>query len=298
MQKIKIPCIVVAGPTSSGKSDLAIRLARTFNGEIVSADSRQVYRGMDIGTGKVSKREQRLVRHWLLDVASPRNQYSVARYQRDAQKAILDIVRRGKLPIICGGTGFWIDALVYGLRLPEVKPDAKLRARLARHTPAQLYARLKTLDPIRAASIDRHNSVRLIRALEIVITTKAAVPRPDRSSPYRILYLGVARPWDALRKRITERLDARLVRGMIAEIRRLHASGISWKRLEAFGLEYRWVTRYLQRTVDRPTMQNALLHDIIGYAKRQYTWWRKNPDIVWVTSYRQAERLAREFLAQ
>jgi len=298
MQKIKMPLIVVAGPTASGKSDLAIRLARAFNGEIISADSRQVYRGMDIGTGKVSRRERRLARHWLLDIASPKRQYSVAQFQRRVRTVIRDLSRRGKVPIICGGTGFWIDAVVYDFKLPAVKPNPRLRARLSRLTTGKLFTMLAKLDPDRASTIDRNNPVRLIRALEIVLASHQPVPRFVPSSPYRLLYLGVSRPWPTLKNRIEHRLDARLKTGMIAEIRRLHATGVSWKRLEAFGLEYRWIARFLQHRIERSEMRRALLRDITRYAKRQYTWWRKNPDIVWVTSAPQARRLAREFLSQ
>lgn len=292
----KLPIIVVAGPTSSGKSDLAIALARKFNGEIISADSRQVYRGMDIGTGKVTQREQRLARHWLLDVASPTRQYSVARFQREAQKAIRDIVRRGKLPIICGGTGFWIDSLVYGQQLPEVKPNTRLRSRLQKLSAAQLYTRLAKLDPVRAASIDRYNPVRLIRALEIVLSTGKPVPPRTNGSPYEPLYLGVSRPLSELKRRIEKRLDMRLRTGMVREVKHLHASGVSWKRLELFGLEYRWVSRYLQGKISRPAMRERLLLDIIHYAKRQMTWFRRNRDVRWITSDQQAVRLVRSFL--
>ncbi len=287
----KVKLIVVSGPTASGKSDMAIQIARNCNGEIISADSRQVYRGMDIGTGKVTKREQKLARHWLLDVASPTRQYTVAHFVRDAKKAIRDITRRGKTPIICGGTGFWIDALVYGQSIPEVKPNAKLRAQLQKFSAPQLFSKLKKLDPARARSIDRHNHVRLIRALEIVMTTGKPVP-PIRlpATSYELLYLGVSRPMDELKTRIEKRLDARLRIGMIAEIKELRANGVSWKRLEGFGLEYRWVARFLQRNITRTEMRTALLHDIIAYAKRQLTWWRKNKDIQWVKTAEDAVR--------
>lgn len=349
MAKDKI--IVVSGPTASGKSDIAIALARRFNGEIISADSRQVYRGMDIGTGKVvsdttfpSSKLQILnsklfysegIRHHLIDVASPKSQYSVARFKRDAQRAIRDIVRRGKLPIICGGTGFWIDALVYDLQLPDVKPNAKLRAHLRKLTPTQLYPRLKRLDPTRAATIDRYNPVRLVRALEIIAATGRPVPAQVQSEKFKvksgwdILYLGISIPKEKLARRIEKRLDARLRAGMVAEVRRLHegarlvgprggSNGVSWKRLEAFGLEYRWVARYLQMKNDKLKMKNrksdslhssfgithlslsamrsALLSDIIAYAKRQLTWWRKNPNIQWIENTSRANRLAIEFL--
>jgi len=294
---VKDKILIVAGPTASGKSDIAIALARRFNGEIISADSRQVYRGMDIGTGKVTKREQKLARHWLLDVASPSGQYSVARFKREAQKAIRDIVRRGKLPIICGGTGFWIDTLVYGLDLPPVKPNAKLRAQLRKLTTAQLYARLKKLDPIRAATIDRHNPVRLIRALEIIAATGNPVPPLNlQAISYHLLYLGVSRPLGELKRRIEKRLDARLRAGMVAEVKRLHASGVSWKRLESFGLEYRWLARHLQKQISRTQMRDGLLYDIIAYAKRQLTWWRKNPNLVRITNTEQARSLVNKFM--
>ncbi|MBP6885754.1 MAG: tRNA (adenosine(37)-N6)-dimethylallyltransferase MiaA [Candidatus Pacebacteria bacterium] len=285
--------IVIAGPTASGKSDIAISIAQKLNGEIISADSRQVYRGMDIGTGKVTKREQRLARHWLLNISSPKRSYNVSHFQRDAKKAIADILRRGKLPIICGGTGFWIDALVYGLELPEVKPNPALRKELVKLSPAELFQRLKTLDPVRAKSIDQKNPVRLIRALEIVLTTGKPVQKLARKhqSPYDTLYLCVSRPADQLRTRITKRLDARLRSGMIAEVKRLHASGVSWKRLEAFGLEYRWVAQHLQGKLSRTCMRDGLLRDIIAYSKRQLTWWKRNKDIRWISSINQAKGL-------
>ncbi len=296
MDRIKL--IIVAGPTASGKSDLAIRLARKFGGEIVSADSRQVYRSMDIGTGKVTKAEQKLVRHWMLDVASPTRQYSVARFQRDAAKAIRDIARRGKLPIICGGTGFWIDALVYGQSLPDVKPDAKLRARLSKLGTEELFTRLQKLDPDRAATIDRHNPVRLIRALEIFMATGRPVPARRNGSPYEPLYLGISIPKERLVRRIEKRLDARLETGMVGEVRRLHAGGVSWKRLKSFGLEYRWVVRYLQDATSRQGMRDGLLRDIVAYSKRQMTWFRRNPDIRWITSFAQASGPVRRFLGK
>jgi tRNA dimethylallyltransferase len=297
---------VVAGPTSSGKSALAIALARKCNGEIISADSRQVYRGMDIGTGKVTKREQKLACHWMLDIASPKRQYSVAQWKRAAQRAIADITRRGKLPIVCGGTGFWIDALVYDATLPEVKPNSKFRAILECQTTEQLFARLSNLDPARASSVDRHNRRRLVRALEIIEATGTPVPRVEsrksKAQSYRVLYLGISVPKETLARRIERRLDARLKAGMIAEVRRLHASGVSWKRLESFGLEYRWVSHFLRGSTSEKEMREGLLRDIIRYSKRQATWFKRNKDITWITgstpltTSAQATRLVRTFL--
>ena len=292
--------IIVAGPTASGKSDIAIALARRFNGEIISADSRQVYRGMDIGSGKVTKTEQRLAKHWLLDVASPTRQYSVTQWKKAAQKIITDIIHRGKIPIICGGTSFWIDSLVYDLALPEVKPNQKLRAILNKLSPEELFARIRELDPVRAQTIDRHNPRRLIRALEIILATGQPVPPLSnklRPTSFNLLYLAVSYPPNILAKRIALRLDKRLKHEMLAEVRRLHASGVSWKRLESFGLEYRWLAQYLQKKITRDQMRDGLLRDIIKYSKRQMTWLRHNKDIVWIKNVTRAESLVRKFLS-
>ena len=275
--------VVIAGPTASGKSDIAIALARKFNGEIISADSRQVYRGMDVGTGKITKREQKLVRHWLLDVTSPTRQYTAAHFKRDAQKAIRDIVRRGKVPIICGGTSFWIDSLVYGLGLPDVKPNPVLRRKLTAMPVDELFTRLRKLDPARAAAIDRHNPRRLVRALEIVLTTGRPVPALLNGSPYEPLYLAVTRPKTVLDRRIALRLERRLRHGMLGEVSRLHAAGVSYRRLEALGLEYRWLGRFLEGRIARDRMRDGLYHDIVAYSKRQMTWLRRNMDIRWIT---------------
>lgn len=286
--------LVIAGPTASGKSDLAISLARRLNGEIISADSRQVYRGMNIGTGKVTKLQQRQVHHWLIDVASPKRSYTVAHFKRDAQNAIRNIIRRGKLPIICGGTGFWIDALIYDQPIPAVTPDPKLRAKLQTHTPEELFEQLKRLDPARASTIDRHNPVRLIRALEIVLSTGKPVPlyaQGHLSHVYDTLYLVLNPNPATLQKRIAKRLDARLRAGMVAEVRRLHTQGVSYKRLEALGLEYRWVAQHLQGKLTRTAMRDGLLRDIIRYSKRQLTWWRRDPSVQWVTEPQDALRL-------
>ncbi len=288
--------IVIGGPTASGKSDMAITLARRFDGEIISADSRQVYCGMDIGTGKVTKHEQKLARHWLLDIASPTRQYSVARFVHAAHNAIRDIVRRGKIPIVCGGTGFWIDALIYGFSIPPVKPNVTLRKKLTHLTTVQLFSRLRKLDPVRAAAIDRHNPVRLMRALEIVLATGRPVPLRTQNSPYELLYLGVSVPKDTLIVRIERRLDDRLKHGMISEVKKLHAHGVSWKRLESFGLEYRWMARFLQKKITRSELRDGLLRDIIAYSKRQMTWFRRNKDIHWVQNQNEARHLVTAFL--
>src|SRR6185369_12797411 len=171
--------IVIMGPTASGKSDIAIALARKYDGEIISADSRQVYKGMDVGSGKVSKTEQRLARHWLLDVASPKRSYNVTHFVRDAKKIIKDIERRHKTPIICGGTGFWIQTLIENNAFPAVRPDIHLRGKLMKLSTERLFKQLEKKDKERAKTIDPHNKIRLVRALEI-ISQLGKVPRIEK----------------------------------------------------------------------------------------------------------------------
>ncbi len=301
MKKIKQRFVVVVGPTASGKSDLGIKIARKFNGEIISADSRQVYRGMDIGTGKVTRQDQKLVKHWLLDVADPKRQFTASHYKRLAQKAIANILHRGKIPIIVGGTGLYIDILVYNLPLPEVKPNPLLRAQFDKLTVKNLFDKLRKLDPRRTKTIDRHNKRRLIRALEIVLSTKSPVPILDTrfyslDSPHDTLWLGITLFKEKLAQRIKKRLDSRLKAGMIAETKRLHAQGLSWKRLESFGLEYKWIALYLQKKMTRKEMYTRLLHAIIQYSKRQMTWFKRNKNIHWIKDLREAQKKTAQFL--
>ena len=296
MGKINLPkIIVIVGPTASGKSDLAIRLAQKFNGEIISADSRQVYRGMDIGTGKVSKKEQRLVPHHLLDVANPKRIFTVSQFQKLAKRAIKNILKRNKLPIIVGGTGQYIDAVVYDMALPEVQPNYKLRAQFGKLTVEQLFEKLKKLDPERAQNIDRHNPRRLIRALEIVIKTGKPVGSIMQQSPYDVMWLGL-NPKD-LNTRITVRLLARFKQGMITEVKKLRAGGISWQRLHDLGLGYRVIPEYLKGNISLIETKKGVALSEIQYSKRQMTWFKRNQEIHWLKSPTEATRLGRAFLS-
>jgi len=297
--------IVILGPTASGKSGLAIKLAKKFKGEVISADSRQVYKGMDIGTGKITKKEMQGVPHHLLDVASSKTRFTVIQYGKLAIRAIDKIFKKNKIPVICGGTGFYIQAVIDGLVIPEVAPDWKLRKKLEKKSTEELYEILKKLDPRRARTIDKKNPRRLIRAVEIVMKTGKPVPLP-RLRPlgfggqaYPVLIIGIKKSREELKKLIKKRLLKRLKIGMIAEVKKLHKAGLSWKRLEEFGLEYRWVARYLQKTlgVDGKTPGvEALQRDIEHYAKRQMTWFKRDKRICWVENYKEAERLTKIFL--
>ncbi|MCL4404292.1 tRNA (adenosine(37)-N6)-dimethylallyltransferase MiaA [Patescibacteria group bacterium] len=289
--------IIIVGPTASGKSALAVKLAKKFNGEVVSADSRQVYRGLDIGTGKVTPKEMAGIPHHLLDVVSPKRAFTVARYKRLAERAIKDILRRGKLPIICGGTGFYIQAVVDGLVLPEVPPNRALRKLLKKKGATELSALLKKLDPARWRSIDRKNPVRLIRAIEIAEAI-GRVPKLKTVRPaYDALFIGVYPGGTALKLNIKKRLDERLRHGMIAEARKLRIQGLSLRRMEEMGLEYRHLGRLLRKKVTRTRMEDELYRDIVKYAKRQMTWFKRDKRIRWVKVYREAEFDVKGFLS-
>lgn len=292
--------IVILGPTSSGKSALAIKLARKFNGEIISADSRQVYKGMDIGTGKVNKKEQRLVPHYLLDVVSPKKRFSVAEYKQLLKRAIAQIRRNNHIPFIVGGSPFYIYAVIDDLQIPEVKPNIKLRRFLAKKKPSQLFAMLNKLDPNRAKTIDKHNPARLIRAIEIVKTTGKPIPLTPypRSTPYSPIILGVKKSPRELRKLINQRVDKRLKAGMVNEIKKLHKQGVSFKRLEELGLEYRYIGWHLQGKLSYQQMVEQLKNAIWQFAKRQMTWFKRDKRIHWITNEKQAEVLIKKGIQQ
>ncbi len=266
--------IVVCGPTATGKSDYAVALAKKVHGEIISADSRQVYKGMDIGSGKITKKEMHGVPHYLLDVVAPTRTFSVAQFQKKATSVIENILKKGRMPIICGGTGFYIDSVVYGVTIPKVSANTTLRKKLSAQSPEKNFLLLKKLDPARARTIDPHNNVRLIRAIEIA-TALGSVPKVTRKRRYDIEWHYLDFPDDVLKDRIHTRLIKRMKHGMLAEVRKLHDSGVSWKKLESFGLEYRYLALYLQGKLSKETMLTQLELAIWHFAKRQRTWFKK-----------------------
>ncbi|MBU3964495.1 tRNA (adenosine(37)-N6)-dimethylallyltransferase MiaA [Patescibacteria group bacterium] len=279
---MKPKLLVILGPTSSGKSDLAVDLALKFNGEVVSADSRQVYKGMDIGTGKITRKEMMGVPHHLLDVVSPKTRFTVTQYVKKAEKAIEKIHKNKKLPIVCGGTGFYIQALIDGITIPEVKPDWALRKKLEKYTAEELFQQLEKLDSERAKNIDRHNKRRLIRAIEIIIKTKKPISPVKKKQKYNVLIIGIKTEKQELKNKIHTRLLKRLEQGMAKEIKSLNKSGLSWNRLEELGLEYRFVALYLQNKMDYKEMVEKLQKEIEHYAKRQMTWFKKDKRIIWI----------------
>ena len=284
--------IAIMGPTASGKSELGVTLAKRFHGEVVSADSRQVYRGLDIGSGKITQKEMMGIPHHLLDVVSPKRTFTVVQYQRRAIKAIAAIRRRHKLPFLVGGSPFYIYSVVDGIAIPEVKPNQKLRRELEQLSVEKLLAKLKALDPARANTIEQKNKRRLVRALEIVITTgKPIPPLRKNASPLDVLMLGIRRSPEELKKRIQQRLNKRFKQGMVKEVERLHKQGVSWRRLEEFGLEYRYVAQFLQGRITKQEMIARIQKESEAFVRRQMVWFKKDPRIHWISTYAEAKRL-------
>jgi tRNA dimethylallyltransferase len=292
--------LVILGPTASGKSDLAIKIAQLFNGEIISADSRQVYRGMDLGTGKVKKDTEYCsegIRHHLLDVADPNEYFSVAQYQKLALKAIKDIQRRDKLPILCGGTGLYLSAIIEDWQFPNIPPNANLRKELERLNTEQLFQKLSALDPKRATTIDKNNKRRTIRALEILYQNKSIAPLKKIPPKWNILILGIKKDKEELKKLIKLRLEKRLSDGMIEEVKKLKEKGVLSKRLDDFGLEYRWLNRYLEKKITLLEMKEKILKDSYHYTKHQMTWFKKIPNVHWITNNEEVIKLTSDFLS-
>lgn len=284
MKKRRIKVLVIVGPTSSGKSALSVELARKFNGEVISADSRQVYRGLNIGTGKISRHEKKGVPHHLLDVASPKKIFTAHNFVEQGRNALADISSRGKLPIVTGGTGFYIDALLGRITLPNVPANPKLRAKLEQKTVKQLFALLKKKDPRRARTIEPHNKRRLIRALEIV-SALGKIPHVKARPLHDALWIGLDLPRKILEEKIALRLKTRMKQGMVREAVGLHAAGLSYKRMEQLGLEYRALAQHLQEKLTREQMIESLDRDIKRYATRQLIYWKRNRNIRWFKPY-------------
>ncbi len=264
--------LVVLGPTASGKTKLAVQLAGTLNGEIISADSRQVYRGMDIGTGK-DLAEYGDTPYHLIDIAEPGTEFNVFEFQRRFAGAFGGILGRGKLPILAGGTGMYLDSVLQGYRLLDVPENPLLRTELEQCSLEYLSDRLKKASPRQHNTTDLLDRKRLTRAIEIA---EFETDNPRTALPeIRHLVFGIRWDRNVLRLRITERLKSRLENGMIEEVARLHGNGVPYEILELYGLEYRFVARYLKGELNRNDMFQKLNSAIHDFAKRQETWFRR-----------------------
>lgn len=268
--------IVVCGPTATGKSDLAVEIALEKNGEVISTDSRQVYRGLDLGTGKITQEEMKGVPHYMLDVVDPQTPYSVAEFQKQALQYLENIWSRKKLPILAGGTGMYIDSLTYDVEFSTVEPNPELREELSKLPVRNLQTRLAELDPRRYGDIDTENPVRLIRSIEIA-TELGYVPRLKRlpREDWDIEYIYLDHEDEVLKDRISKRLDARLEAGMLEEAISLHEQGLSYQRMEDLGLEYRFQAQHLQNKIAYEEMKDLIRRESWKYVKRQRTWFKK-----------------------
>ncbi len=319
---MKNKIIVILGSTSSGKTKLAVELAVKFNGEIVSADSRQVYRGMDIGTGKdlqdysvilkpkaiespgkADKHDIFNIPYHLIDIANPKIRFDLAKYQKMAFKAIDDILRRGKLPILAGGSGLYLQAVIDNYKLSDIKSDLIFRKKLEKLSAVEMFLELKKLVPKIAAKLnqsDKNNKRRLIRYLEILGQDKNFKNRRGKRK-YDALLIGKNVSREILKQSIFKRLIQRLKeQNMIGEVENLHNKGLSWKKLQDFGLEYKFIALYLQGKLQYNEMVEKLNIAINQFSKRQLVWfkrWEKQgTKINWLEDNKKIEKLVKEFL--
>lgn len=289
--------IVVLGPTASGKSALGVQLAKRFRGVVVSADSRQVYRGLDRCFGTITKREQRGVSHCLLRFVPLNRQYTAGEYAQNFQRVLKRIPTKQPIFLV-GGSPFYIEAALHPERLASVPPNPKLRRQLEKLIIPQLVSRLSRLDSRRLPHIDPHNRRRLIRALEITLSHRSLRPPfPHSPIPLRVLKIGITLPRKELYKKIDQRVNQRLLLGMLQEVQRVHRRGISWSRLESFGLEPRYLSRILRQQISYDEGIRQLKTSIHGFVRRQLTWWRRDRTIRWVRTPAQAVTLVRKFLS-
>lgn len=287
MTTINSPLIVLLGPTAVGKTELSLALCEQFHGEIIGADSRQIYRGMDIGTAKPTAAERQRAPHHLIDIRTPDETLTLAEYQALAYGTIEDIHKRGRVPFLVGGTALYIRAVTQGLRVPEVSPNPTLRAELEALAAAEgasaLFTRLQALDPKTAAVIDRHNPRRLVRALEIVITTGQSKIDLEGATPppYRILCIGLDQPRHALYARIDQRVEQMIEQGLIKETQQLLAAGYRPPLPAITSLGYREIIAYLAGEMTLAEAIAKIKTETHRYARYQYTAFRKLPDVHW-----------------
>ena len=273
--------IVVVGPTASGKTSLSVALAQQFNGEVISADSRQVYKGLDIGTAKATEAEMAGVPHHLIDVVDIDTTYSVTNFKVDANVAVTRILNRDKLPIIAGGTFFYVDALLGKSPISEVPPNEELRAELEKKYKQDLYKALEKLDPRRAAEIDPDNKRRLIRALEIVSAIGAVPKKEPGASPYDVLTIGIKTGKEELRERFKNRAQEWLENGFKEEVEKLLADGVTRERLQEIGFEYMLMLQFINGELDREAFIQKFIEKNWQYAKRQLMWLKRDKTIMW-----------------
>ena len=309
-EKEKRPLIILTGPTAVGKTQLSIALAKAVGGEVISADSMQVYRGMDIGSAKISREETEGVPHHLIDVLDPREEFNVVRFQSMATEAAEQIYAKGHVPVVVGGTGFYIQALLYGIDFTQPKEMGEegayrksLEALAEEKGNQYLYGLLKEQDPEYAAENHPNNQKRVIRALEYIHLTGQKFSSYNqeqrrRESPYRFAYFVLTMDRAVLYERINQRVDQMLARGLLEEVERLKAMGCKKGMTSMQGLGYKEILDYLQGETTLEQAAELLKRDTRRFAKRQLTWFRRERDVIWLNKadYSCQEELLKDML--
>lgn len=285
------PLVILTGPTAVGKTALSIALAKAINGEIISADSMQVYRHMNIGSAKITAEEMADVPHHLIDVLEPTEAFNVVVFQRLAKEAMEEIYGRGRIPILVGGTGFYIQAVLYDIDFTENDEDASLRSKLQelarREGPEFLYEKLKAVDPGACESIHAHNVKRVIRALEFYEKTGQQISahnetQRQNASPYRFAYFVLNDSREEIYRRINRRVDQMMASGLVEEVRQLQEMGCTKDMVSMQGLGYQEIFRYLEGELSLEEAITLIKRDTRHFAKRQLTWFRREKEVIWV----------------
>jgi len=298
--------VVILGPTASGKTELSIKLAKKYNGEVVSADSRQIYKGMDIGTAKPKPRRMTGrkyvvsdVPHHLLDIKNPNQNYTVAEYKKDAIKAIRDIQKRGKLPIMVGGTGLYIKAVVENLDIPKINARPLLRKKIEKEVEEfgleYVFQKLVALDPEAAYIIDSKNPRRVIRALEITLLTKKPFSQQRKYGKplFDVLEIGISAPNEKLKEKINLRVDEMIREGLVDEVKNLTKKYGNQQAFDAIG--YREIIDFLNKKITLEQATKAIKINTWHYAKRQMTWFNRDKKIHWIKNQKESEILVKKF---
>jgi len=290
IQQAQNPLLVIVGPTASGKSNLAINIAQKYNGEIISADSRQIYKYMDIGTAKIKKTEQLGIPHYMIDIINPDQDFSVAEYKNTVINTIKKIHSRNNLPIIAGGTGLYIDAVINNYDIPKKSHDSNLRTQLINEYEnkgsEKMHQRLKLLDPVAALKIHPNNKHHLIRALEVVINdgqSKFKIAKTGNNL-FETLLLGIHIEREKLYDRINQRVIQMFQDGLISETKKLLRIGYKKDLPSMSSIGYREVIQFLNDEISEQKAISVIQQKTRNYAKRQITWWRKNKEIKWITN--------------